>query len=192
MKIPYFRIFGEQVFGKGHGEWGPYVFRGTVKDGHLKMNKYHVGENSGHWIIYEGKIAEGKFEGTLKTAAGNDGTVMLESMLDKKELRDFYVEVFKCLGHFVEECDKCVTEKLPKLLELCKKYPQELTELKDRAGPEIDKMDFGNKIKCTKALIENAAMISKIPTLVEDAINNLKADLIHLAKHSKKLGEELP
>lgn len=53
-------------------------------------------------------------------------------------------------------------------------------------------MGFGDKIKATKALIENAAMISKIPQLVEDAINNLKSDITHLVKHAMKLNTELP
>jgi hypothetical protein len=56
--------------------------------------------------------------------------------------------------------------------------------LKDRIQPDVERMDIGDKIKCTKAMIENASMISKIPNLLEAAINNLKADIIHLSKHS--------
>lgn len=66
---------------------------------------------------------------------------------------------------------------MPDVLEQAERLPTEAERVKDRAGDQLEALDFVKKSKAIMAIGYNIKQLSKVPAYIKGAIEGFKSDL---------------
>ena len=66
---------------------------------------------------------------------------------------------------------------MPEVLEKADRLPDEAEKVKDRAGDQLEALDFMKKSKALMAFAYNIKQLSRVPAFVKNSIDGFKSDL---------------
>ena len=79
--------------------------------------------------------------------------------------------------NYINALQSCITEQMPQVLEEAERLPNEAERIKDRAGDQLEALDFMKKSKALMAFAFNIKQLSKVPAFIKNSIEGFKSDL---------------
>jgi uncharacterized protein YukE len=97
-------------------------------------------------------------------------------------------EDFVDYGKFLHEA---LTEKIPKLLQQAKEYPEKAKTIKEEAGPAIQALDTFKKPQAVVNIGFNIAELAKVPEFFQKSADQVKKDLEELKETVEEIKNKI-
>lgn len=89
-------------------------------------------------------------------------------------------QIFDSFARYTQALEECVTSKLPEVIVKINQVVDEAENVQRRAEAQFESLDIVSKGKAVFAMSYNMKIVSKIPTMMKETLEDFKSDLEEL------------
>ena len=86
-------------------------------------------------------------------------------------------QIYEAFVNYINALQSCITEQMPEVLEQAERLSNEAEKARERAGDQLEALDFMKKSKAIMATAYNIKQLAKVPAVIKSGIEGFKSDL---------------